>query len=204
MFKAFTLLLSALVFTQATIKDCDPSSQFKFTDLALYPDPPKRGEQVYMTVIFNNPGPEITDGKVTTSVTLNGIPFTPDVKPLCESTECPLVVGINNCSTMSVWPSTVSGKINSKIQWHDTNGKSLLCIQTSVAVSAYEPVPLNMSLVPLYRDLGDKYYNNPAPKPQPKHTHNHTSYTTTSGNTGSSNSASVPSTVSYYLRKQTN
>lgn len=152
MFKVLTLLLSAFTFTQATIKDCDTGSQFKLSDLALYPDPPVRGQQVYMTVIFNNPGPEITDGKVTTSITLNGIPLTPDVKPLCEDTECPLVVGINNRSTMSVWPDTVSGRINSKIQWTDTTGKSLLCIQTSIAVSAYEPVPLNMSLVPLYRN----------------------------------------------------
>ncbi len=167
MFKTLTLLLSAFAFTQATIHDCDSASQFKLTDLALYPDPPKRGEQVYMTVIFNNPGPEIIDGKVTTSVTLNGIPFTPDVKPLCQDTECPLVVGVNNRSTMSVWPSTVSGKINSKIQWQNTNGKSLLCIQTSVAVSAYEPVPLNMTLVPYY-------HGDPAPvskynKPKPHH-----------------------------------
>jgi hypothetical protein len=173
MFKAFTLLLSALAFTQATIKNCDLSSQFKLTDLALYPDPPKRGEQVYMTVIFDNPGSEITDGKVTTSLTLNGIPFTPDVKPLCQDTECPLAVGMNNRSTMSVWPSTVSGKINSKIQWMDTNGKSLLCIQTLVAVSAYEPVPLNMSLVPIYRD---SHQDNP---PAPQHSnklkpHSHT------------------------------
>lgn len=151
MLKTFTLLLSAFAFTQASIKDCDPSSQFKLTDLTLYPDPPKRGEQVYMTVIFNNPGPEITDGKVTTSVTLNGIPFTPDVKPLCENTDCPLTVGINNRSTMSVWPSTVSGRINSKIKWQDLTGKSLLCIQTTVAVSNYEPVPKNMTLVPLYK-----------------------------------------------------
>jgi hypothetical protein len=92
------------------------------------------------------------------------------VKPLCEDTECPLVVGINNRSTMSIWPDTVSGKVNSKIQWRDTNGKSLLCIQTSVAVSAYEPVPLNKTLVPLYRYVfEDKHHhdNPPAPKPQP-------------------------------------
>ncbi len=170
MLKAFTLLLSTLAFATATIKDCDSSSQFKLTDLALYPDPPKRGEQVYMTVIFNNPGPEITDGKVTTSVTLNGIPFTPSTKPLCEDTECPLTVGINNRSTMSVWPSTVSGKINSKIQWHDTNGKSLLCIQTSVSVSSYEPVPLNKSLVPVYRDVfEDKHHHDNPPAPAPHH-----------------------------------
>jgi hypothetical protein len=169
MLKAFTLLISTLAFATATIKDCDPNSQFKITDLALYPDPPKRNEQVYMTVIFNNPGPEITDGKVTTSVTLNGIPFTPSTKPLCEDTECPLIVGTNNRSTMSVWPETVSGKINSKIQWRDTNGMSLLCIQTSVAVSNYEAVPLNKSLVPFYHSFEDKHHHDNPPAQKPHH-----------------------------------
>jgi hypothetical protein len=214
MFKLFTLLLSTVAFTQASIKDCDLSSQFKLTDLALYPDPPKRDEQVYMTVIFNNPGPEITDGKVTTSVTLNGIPFTPDVKPLCENTDCPLMVGINNRSTMSVWPSTVSGKVNSKIQWVDTNGKSLLCIQTSVAVSAYEPVPLNKSLVPLYRNVfEDKHSNKSAPKPKYSDKQNPSSQIRPPRKIGSTNGSSItssgsselepspPSNTVYYLRK---
>ena len=152
MFKLLSSLLFFISTTTALIRDCDTNSQFKLTELALYPDPPVKGQNVYMTVLFDNPGPEITDGDVVTSVTLNGIPFSPSHKALCssEGTECPLVVGINNRSTMSVWPDTVSGKINSKIQWFDIDGKSLLCIQSSVAVASnevYEPVPKNMSLV---------------------------------------------------------
>ena len=200
MFKLLSSLLFFISTTTALIKDCDTNSQFKLTELALYPDPPVKGQNVYMTVLFNNPGPEITDGDVVTSVTLNGIPFSPSHKALCgnEGTECPLVVGINNRSTMSVWPSTVSGddfqniwkssiikqrssknivktiflepfvsgKVNSKIQWFDIDGKSLLCIQTSVAVArneVYEPVPKNMSLVKRsfwYSKPSFSYYNN--------------------------------------------
>jgi hypothetical protein len=182
MFKLLSTLLFFLSTTTALIKDCDTNSQFKLTELALYPDPPVKGQNVYMTVIFNNPGPEITVGDVVTSVTLNGIPFSPSHKALCgttinsitnpprggsEGTECPLIVGINNRSTMSVWPSTVSGKINSKIQWFDPNGKSLLCIQSSVAVATnYEPVPKNMSLVER-SFFSDKYLKHNFPTVSP-------------------------------------
>jgi hypothetical protein len=188
MFKLLSTLLFFLSSSTALIKDCDTSSQFKLRELALYPDPPVKGQNVYMTVIFDNPGPEITDGYVVTSVTLNGIPFSPSHKALCgttinsitnppnrvlrfgggsEGTECPLVVGINNRSTMSVWPSTVSGKINSKIQWVDIDGKSLLCIQTSVAVAMnYEPVPKNMSLVER-SFFSDKYLKHNFPTVSP-------------------------------------
>ena len=137
MWNKLLILFSLLSATHSTIKDCDTSSQLKLTDLALYPDPPKVGDNVYMTVIFNNPGAEITDGKAVTSVTWNGIPLTPTTKPLCpDSTECPLTVGMNNRSTMSVWPSGVTGRVNSKIQWFDVSGKSLLCIQSSVSVAS--------------------------------------------------------------------
>jgi hypothetical protein len=169
MFKLLSSLLFFISTSTALIKDCDTNSQFKLTELALYPDPPVKGQNVYMTVIFDNPGEEITDGDVVTSVSLNGIPFSPSHKTLCSDTICPLTTGINNRSTASVWPETVSGKINSKIQWFDTNGKSLLCIQTSVAVkSDYEPVPKNKSLVE--RSLfTDKHHDAPRPNPHPHH-----------------------------------
>ena len=118
--------------------------------------PPKVGQNVYMTVLFNNPGPEITDGKAVTTVTWNGIPMTPTTKFLCpDSTECPLTVGMNNRSTMSIWPSGVTGKVNSKVQWFDTNGKSLLCIQSSVSVASDDSKSLVLSEMFLWQ--GSKY-----------------------------------------------
>ncbi len=87
-----------------------------------------------MIVEFENPGPEVTGGKVTTTLSLNYIPIPADIKPLCEGTECPIVPGFNNRSTSSVWPDTVSGKVNSKIVWTDMDGTPLLCIQMSTTV----------------------------------------------------------------------
>lgn len=120
----------------ASITDCDPSSVFRPTELGLVPDPPVRGQPVLMTVKFNNPGAEVTDGKVVTSITLNGLPLTPSTDALCANTQCPIVNGQNDRTATSTWPSTVSGKIVTKSQWYGPAGESLLCVQTNVRVAS--------------------------------------------------------------------
>jgi hypothetical protein len=128
-------LLALLGAAAAAITDCDTSSVFRPTELSLVPDPPVRGQTVLMTVKFNNPGPEITDGKVVTSITLNGLPLTPSTDSLCANTQCPLVIGPNDRTATSTWPTTVSGKVVSKSQWFSPAGQSLLCVQTNVRVA---------------------------------------------------------------------
>jgi hypothetical protein len=137
--------VALLVGTMGSITNCDSNSVFKLSRLALYPDPPVRGKSVDMIVELQNPGPKIYDGKATTSVSLNYIPLSPSVKPLCEDTECPLVSGFNNRSTSSVWPDTVSGKVNSKIVWTDSKGISLLCIQMTTTVAVDESKALTLT-----------------------------------------------------------
>jgi hypothetical protein len=128
--------LGLLSLATASIKDCsNGASLLQLTDLALSPDPPVRGQTLDMTVKFNNPGPEITDGTVTTSVTLNFIPFQPTTEALCTNTQCPLTTGANDRSTSSVWPDNVSGSITSKIEWTGVDGTQLLCIQISAKVA---------------------------------------------------------------------
>jgi len=119
---------------QGAIKDCDPSSIFRPTELAILPDPPVADQPVAMTVKFNNPGPIITDGSVTTSVTLNFIPFTPSTEPLCTNTVCPIPSGAVDRSTKSTWPTGISGRIVTISQWRDAIGQSLLCVQSSFSV----------------------------------------------------------------------
>jgi hypothetical protein len=136
-----TLIIAALGViqgTNASIKDCGAGQTvFQLTELALIPDPPIRGKPVEMKVVFNNTGAEIADGSVTTTLSLNFIPFQPSTEPLCENTICPIVEGFNDRSTSSVWPDTVSGTVSSKITWLGPNSENLLCIQfnTKVAVS---------------------------------------------------------------------
>jgi hypothetical protein len=125
-----------LAFSSASITDCsNGASIFKVTDLVLTPDPPVKGKDLFMTVKFDNPGEELSKGTVTTSVSLNFIPFTPTTKPLCDSTQCPIVSGPNDRSTSSIWPDTVSGAISSKIVWNTIDGFQLLCIQIQAKIS---------------------------------------------------------------------
>jgi len=131
---ASLLALTCAAFAGATIQDCDPASLFRPTELAVTPDPPVAGQPVAMTVKFNNPGPEVTDGTVTTSVTLNFIPFQPSEEPLCTNTACPIPSRDVDRSTSSTWPDNVNGLIVSKSVWTGVNGESLLCVQTKFAV----------------------------------------------------------------------
>lgn len=147
LFSALALFVGAT----ATIKDCDTLSVFRPVTLGLSPDPPVRGAPVYMAVEFENPGSIVTDGTVTTAVSLNYIPLTPSTEPLCENTECPIVTGFNNRSTSSVWPDTVSGKITSKITWTDPAGRSLLCIQLTANVAKMEKATSNSTTVVPYK-----------------------------------------------------
>lgn len=135
--KFFYLASCLFAVTTATITDCsDGDSIFEITELSFTPDPPIRGEDFYMILKFNNPGEQITEGSVTSSVSLNFIPFQPTTKPLCDSTQCPIMPGSNDRSTSSVWPDTVSGIISSKIVWNTPDNFELLCIQISAKIAA--------------------------------------------------------------------
>lgn len=119
----YTLLTS---FAMSLITDC--GSIFQLTELALNPATPVRGQPLDMIVKFNNPGREVYDGEVTTSISVNYIPYPTSTEALCTNTECPIVTGFNDRSTSSVWPESVSGRVTSKIIWSDLNGDQLLCI----------------------------------------------------------------------------
>jgi hypothetical protein len=133
-------IVSSLLFAAfglSSITDCsNGASLLKLTELGLLPDPPVRGQPLDMTVKFENPGDEIVDGTVTTSVTLNYIPFQPTVEALCANTQCPLAPGANDRSTSSTWPDNVSGSVTSKIVWTGVDGSQLLCIQIKANIGA--------------------------------------------------------------------
>jgi len=125
------LLFTFLITAFGSIQDCNTTSILQLTDLALNPVSPVPGKDLAMTVQFTNPGPEITNGTVTTSLTYNFIPFQPTTEDLCTSTQCPLVTGFNDRSTTNPWPD-VKGTVISKIEWNTLDGQNLLCIQINV------------------------------------------------------------------------
>ena len=154
-----SLLISFVAFatTSATMLDCNTTSVFRPLTLGLRPDPPVAGQPVHMTVEFNNPGPDVAEGVVSTSVTLNFVPFTPTVESLCQNTLCPLVTGFNDRSTQSTWPADVKGKVVTKSVWATLEGDTLLCVQTSFTVGEtprfrYTDVNNNSLAQSLFRD----------------------------------------------------
>jgi hypothetical protein len=133
MFKILTLF-TILSSSFASIKDCDPSSVFRPTQLSISPDPPIPGQSVKLTLVFDNTGNEITDGTATTTLSVNFMPFSPTTKPLCENTACPILSGSNDRSTETTFPD-VTGIIKSRVTWTGPEGESLLCLDTSFKIS---------------------------------------------------------------------
>ena len=129
----FFALSALFVSSFASIKDCDTSSIFRPTTLAAYPDPPIPGQPVKLTLIFDNPGPQIDDGTVTTTLSVNFLPFAPTTQPLCDNTKCPILTGSNDRSTETTWPD-VTGIVKSRITWNGPNNEQLLCIDTTFKV----------------------------------------------------------------------
>lgn len=134
MYLKLVSIFTLFVCGQSLIKDCDPTSIFRPTKLELTPDSPIQGKHISLTVIFNNTGQPVTDGTVSSSLSINRIPFTSISIPLCNDTVCPIVFGVNNMSTTAMFPS-ISGLIKSRVTWTGAQGESLLCIDTAVKVS---------------------------------------------------------------------
>lgn len=100
------------------------------------PATPRAGDNVSLWVAYTIPGAPVTGGTATYKITLNGIPLTPTVDPLCTQTSCPKETGIPyNETSWSIFPSGITGKIASRIEWKDQDAQPLWCIETTWRVS---------------------------------------------------------------------
>ena len=100
------------------------------------PTNPIAGDNVSLWVAYTIPAPAVTNGTATYKITLNGIPLTPTVDPLCTQTTCPKEPDTPyNETSWSIFPSGVSGKIVSHIEWKDQDDAPLWCIETTWRVS---------------------------------------------------------------------
>ena len=122
--------------TSATVSDCGQGkSIFQLVDQSFSPEPPVANQPYDYWFTYTVPeGLTIDAGVAKYSLSLNGIPFAPSTEDLCAQTSCPKVPGFHNESTTDTWPSGVSGKIVTKLEWFDTTGALLLCSQTTERV----------------------------------------------------------------------
>ena len=128
MFLIFIAALAYFTRSEARITDCGKGkSLFKVDALGFWPDPAIKNENSTISFLYTVPGPTVTGGTATTTVTYNFIPLTPTVEDLCKNTVCPILPGQYNQSSSSIFPDGISGGITIKIEWKDQNNVQLLC-----------------------------------------------------------------------------
>lgn len=128
-----SLLATLFVPTTSTLADCGQGkSIFTIDAQGFYPDPPIPGELYDYWFYYTVPaGITVDAGTAKYSFSLNGIPFTPTTDDLCTQTFCPKTPGSYNETSTDTWPSGVSGKIVTKLEWFDANSNLLLCSQVT-------------------------------------------------------------------------
>jgi hypothetical protein len=131
LFKLLFTIFSATV----TLRNCgNPATdQAIITGMGFTPSNPSPNENTTLWVAYDLQSP-LTGGKATYSVTLNGIPFTPTVYDLCTQTLCPKEIGSYNETSNSLFPSGISGKIVSKVQWANQNQQPVWCLETTFKI----------------------------------------------------------------------
>lgn len=130
LFLALLGTVSSWFTTQTKISDCGGGkSLFSIKALSLAPAQPVAGENVSLHLEYTVPnGLTVTGGEARYAVTYNFIPLTPTVEPLCRNIPCPLSTGSYSNTTYMLWPSGLSGSLNTKITWVDVNARQLLCV----------------------------------------------------------------------------
>lgn len=125
----------AILAASVTLRDCgDPSiDQAVITGYGFSPSIPVAGDPTELWVAYDLKS-NLTGGTATYSVNLNGIPFTPTVDDLCTQTTCPKEFGSYNETSHSTFPSGVSGKIVSKIQWKNQDDQPVWCLESTFRI----------------------------------------------------------------------
>ncbi len=126
-------LISFFAYNSSSVSDCAAGkSVFKINSQGFSLEPPIPGENVTLWIDYTVPeGITVNGGTAKYSVTYNSIPFPATTEDLCTQITCPQVPGTYNITSTSEWPSGLSGKIVTKIQWYDESGTELLCSQTT-------------------------------------------------------------------------
>jgi len=117
-----------------TLKNCGSVGDVaQITSMGFFPTNPVSGDKTELWIAYNL-NEELSGGTSTYSTTFNGIPFSPTIEDLCTQTSCPKSAGFYNETSLSDFPSGVSGKIAYKIQWKDQDEKPVWCAEVTLKV----------------------------------------------------------------------
>jgi len=113
-----------------SIKDCSaPDSVAKIISMGINPVNPIPGENSTIWVNYDL-SKDVTVGSIKYSFWMNFIPFEPTITELCEQESCPLEAGVYNVTGTTVFPTSLSGRLESKIEWFDENESPIWCVDT--------------------------------------------------------------------------
>ena len=124
-----------LLAASVSLRDCgNPSTdQAKITGFGFSPSNPNPGDPTELWVAYDLKS-NLTSGTATYTVSLNGIPFPATVDDLCTQTSCPKDIGTYNETSKSDFPSGVSGKVVSKIQWENQDKQPVWCLESTFRI----------------------------------------------------------------------
>lgn len=124
-----------LLAASVTLKDCgNPTTdQATITGFGFSPSSPMPGDNTELWVGYNLKS-AITGGTATYSITLNGIPLPTTSDDLCTQTTCPKDIGFQNETSKSTFPSGISGKVVSKVQWKNQNDQPVWCLESTFKI----------------------------------------------------------------------
>lgn len=141
-----------LAVASASIEDCGKGNTlFTITDLSQNPPSSVATSQNVSLLLTYTVPSIVTGGTVIKSLTYNYIPFSPTEEDLCRNAECPLEPGEQDGSTWYEWPSGLSGSVESKVEWYDTNNNYLLCIESKLVSTGMKRTNVSGQLVPFLR-----------------------------------------------------
>ncbi len=134
----FLSAVGAVCATSVTLKDCSAgNSFFKIKSLDFTPVAPVPGQNGTLHTLYDVPM-TVSAGTTKYSCTLNGLPVFSESYDLCSQTACPITGGTHDDYSTSAVPDT-TGKVSCTIDWRDTAGTQLLCIQMVMNLAVAKP-----------------------------------------------------------------
>jgi uncharacterized membrane protein YgcG len=140
---AFSMLCLSVA-SSVSVKDCAPGSIFRISAVDFSPAAPVPGQNGTLHTVYDVPV-QVDAGSARYSCTLNGLPVYDEKFDLCSQTTCPITAGTHDDHSISAVPAT-SGKVACKINWYNTAGTQLLCVQMSMTLDAADASGVKKSL----------------------------------------------------------
>ncbi|NBR60513.1 hypothetical protein EB118_09715 [bacterium] len=120
-------VLPILLSASAILSNCGgPNDLATINNYGIVPDTPIAGQNMTLWIDYTLKQ-DVTGGIAVYEANLNGIPYI-ETNSLCTQTECPIVAGQHNESSISTFPNFV-GKLMTVISWEDENSLPILCVR---------------------------------------------------------------------------